>query len=69
MNIYQTNVYGMLTVGTEKNKMDFGYRTDHKGYILHQKKKVIYSSSQLYQNMKLTETRVGKISGIRIRII
>ena len=34
-NIYQTIVYGMLSVGTvPKRQKGFGYRTDHNGHIL-----------------------------------
>ena len=33
-NICQTNVYGMLGVGTEKTKMALGYKQDHNGHIL-----------------------------------
>ena len=45
----------------------FGYETDHNGHILHTK--VIYATAKLYQNLKFTETMVGKISGITIHLL
>ena len=47
-----------------------GYKTDHNWNILQKQQKttLCYTCTQLYQNLKFTETRVGKRAGIKTRL-